>query len=158
MRRYLAPAMAGLGLLAVVVLAAAGVLHAPDWRLLAAQPPVIQLHVAAAAMALALGGVLMARRKGVAFHRVAGWVWVVAMALVAGSSLFIVGVNGDRWSFIHLITGWTLIALPIGVVAARRHVVKTHRRFMMGLFYGGLVIAGAFTFLPGRTMWNVFFG
>lgn len=33
-----------------------------------------------------------------------------------------------------------------------------HRRMMTGLFIGGLVIAGALTFLPGRLMWQVFFG
>jgi uncharacterized membrane protein len=29
---------------------------------------------------------------------------------------------------------------------------------MGALFVGGLVIAGGFTFLPGRLMWAVFFG
>jgi uncharacterized membrane protein len=29
---------------------------------------------------------------------------------------------------------------------------------MTGLFIGGLVIAGAFTFAPGRLMFRVFFG
>ena len=104
-----------------------------------------------------IGALLMLRRKGVTFHRRAGWLWVGVMAIVAGSSIFITGVNGDRWSFIHMFTGWTFIALPLAVIAARRHDVKQHRRFMMGMFYGGLIIAGGLTFIPGRTMWNVFF-
>jgi uncharacterized membrane protein len=29
---------------------------------------------------------------------------------------------------------------------------------MTGNFLGGLIIAGAFTFAPGRLMWRVFFG
>lgn len=141
----------------IVRLAAKGHLHAPDLPLLAAQPLVIKLHIAGAVAALLIGAMLMTLRKGVTFHRTAGWLWVGAMSLVAGSSIFITGINGDHWSFIHLFTGWTLIALPIAVIAARRHVVKTHRRFMMGLFYGGLVINGFIAFIPGRTMWNVFF-
>ena len=132
-------------------------LHAPDLALLAAQPLVIKLHIAGAVAALLIGAMLMTLRKGVTFHRTAGWLWVGAMSVVAGSSLFITGVNGDRWSFIHLITGWVLIALPVAVIAARRHRVSTHRGFMMGMFYGGLIIAGALTFIPGRTLWNVFF-
>lgn len=138
-------------------LAARGQLHAPDWALLAAQPLVIKLHIAGALGALMIGAMLMTLRKGVTFHRTAGWLWVAAMSLVAGSSIFITGINGDHWSLIHLFTGWTLIALPIAVIAARRHVVKTHRGFMMGLFYGGLVINGFIAFIPGRTMWNLFF-
>jgi uncharacterized membrane protein len=29
---------------------------------------------------------------------------------------------------------------------------------MTWTFIGGLIIAGAFTFLPGRLMWELFFG
>lgn len=164
LRRIVLP-VAGIGLVAALTPFASGLvraasrgrLHAPDWGLLAAQPLVIQLHLGAALAALVIGALLMLRRKGVTFHRRAGWLWVGVMAIVAGSSIFITGVNGDRWSFIHMFTGWTFIALPLAVIAARRHDVKQHRRFMMGMFYGGLIIAGGLTFIPGRTMWNVFF-
>ena len=157
--------LAGVGLAVALAPVAGGVVRAagggrfraPDWGLLAAQPLVIQLHLGAAVVALVIGAMLMLMRKGVTFHRRAGWLWVAAMSIVAGSSIFITGVNGDRWSFIHMITGWTLISLPLAVIAARRHDVKQHRRFMMGMFYGGLIIAGGLTFIPGRTMWNVFF-
>ena len=44
------------------------------------------------------------------------------------------------------------------VYAARRHRVAAHRRAMTGMFVGGLIVAGAFTFLPGRLMWAIFFG
>lgn len=160
--RRLALPIAGIGLAVVLVpfllrAASLGRLQAPDWALLAAQPRVIQLHLGAAVAALVIGAMLMLMRKGLTFHRTAGWLWVGAMSIVAGSSIFITGVNGDRWSFIHLITGWTLIALPLAVIAARRHDLKRHRRAMMGMFYGGLIIAGALTFIPGRTLWNVFF-
>ncbi len=163
-RRIVLP-LAALGLVVAVLPLAGGVmraagggqLRAPDWGLLAAQPLVIQLHLGAAVVALVIGAMLMLMRKGVTFHRRAGWLWVSAMSIVAGSSIFITGVNGDHWSFIHMITGWTLIALPLAVIAARRHDVKQHRRFMMGMFYGGLIVAGGLTFIPGRTMWNVFF-
>jgi uncharacterized membrane protein len=41
---------------------------------------------------------------------------------------------------------------------ARRHDVDGHRKRMLGLFFGALVIAGAFTFVPGRIMYKVAFG
>jgi uncharacterized membrane protein len=48
--------------------------------------------------------------------------------------------------------------LPIGVLAAHRHEVERHRRTMIGLFFGALVIAGLFTLWPGRIMHAVVFG
>jgi uncharacterized membrane protein len=62
------------------------------------------------------------------------------------------------WSPIHLLSIYVLIMVPIAVLAARRHVVERHRRHMLGLFLGALVIAGAFTFWPGRIMHAVVFG
>ena len=41
---------------------------------------------------------------------------------------------------------------------ARRHAIERHRRAMLRLFVGALVIAGVFTFLPGRIMHAVVFG
>lgn len=48
--------------------------------------------------------------------------------------------------------------LPLGVWYAHRHRVVDHRRVMIGLFSGALVIAGLFTLLPGRIMHAVVFG
>ena len=48
--------------------------------------------------------------------------------------------------------------LPLAVLAAHRHNVGNHRRRMIALFVGGLVIAGAFTFVPGRIMHAVAVG
>ncbi len=48
--------------------------------------------------------------------------------------------------------------LPLAVMHARRHNVDRHRRAMIGIFAGALLIAGAFTFLPGRIMHAVAFG
>jgi uncharacterized membrane protein len=48
--------------------------------------------------------------------------------------------------------------LAVGVTAARRHVVAQHRKTMIYTFLGALVIAGIFTFMPGRIMHHVVFG
>lgn len=132
--------------------------HAPDMTLWGGLPLAIKLHVLSAAGALALGAVLMTVRKGRLFHRAAGWAWVCLVSLVAGSSIFITGLNHGRFSLLHLFTAWTLIVLPLAVIWARRHWVARHRGAMMGLFYGGFVIGGVIAFLPGRTMWTMMFG
>ncbi|MBI1251968.1 MAG: DUF2306 domain-containing protein [Alphaproteobacteria bacterium] len=143
---------------AIVSAAGAGALHAPNFALIADEPAVLQVHILAAATAFLIGLVILFQRKGTAFHRSFGWAWVTAMGATAVSSLFMTGLNGGFYSVIHLLSGWVIVALPIGVWAIRRRNVGLHKRMMTGLFVGGLVVAGAFTFVPGRLMWTVFFG
>jgi uncharacterized membrane protein len=131
--------------------------HAPDWTLFAALAPQIKIHVAAAIGALAIGLVIWLLPKGTRPHKALGWSWVIAMTTTAISSLFITGLNGDFYSFIHLLSGWTLIALPMAIFAIRKRDVILHRRHMTGIFVGGLVIAGALSFIPGRFMFEFFF-
>lgn len=135
-----------------------GRIHAPDFGLLAEAPVTIRIHVAAALTALLIGTVLLLGVKGNTLHRTLGWTWVIAMATTAVSSLFIRQINPGSFSLIHLLSGWTIIALPMAVYAARKHRVLQHRRAMTGMFVGGLIVAGALTFLPGRLMWRMFFG
>lgn len=155
-RLLLLAAVAGAAGLALALVST--VAHAPDWALLARQPWVIQLHIAAALMALLLGTVQLVGIKGTGLHRLIGWTWVIAMATVAVSSLFIRQINPGSFSLIHLLSGWTLIALPMALFAIRRGQVARHARGMTWTFVGGLIIAGAFTFMPGRLLWELFFG
>jgi uncharacterized membrane protein len=163
-----AMAMAAAGLVVILALgpagaqlvriAATGRLHGPDMALWASLSLAIKVHVLAALAALVLGGVLMTARKGRRFHRLAGWVWVSLVSVTAGASLFITSLNHGKWSLLHLLTGWTLIMLPLAVIAAKRRSVTMHRRRMMGLFYGGFVINLLIAFIPGRALWMIFFG
>jgi uncharacterized membrane protein len=139
-------------------LAASARLHAPNMAVWNDLSPAIQVHVLTAVAALILGAVLMIVRKGRTFHRIAGWVWVSLVLVTAGATLFITSLNDGSWSLLHLFTGWTLITLPLAVMAAKRHVVARHRRSMMGLFYGGFAINLFIAFIPGRAMWVMFFG
>ena len=126
---------------------------------LLAAPVMVQAHAYAALAALALGLVQLARPKGGAGHRLLGRAWVALMAGVAASSFAITGVGGPgHWSWIHLLSGWTLLMLSLGVIAARSGRIAAHRNCMLALFFGALVITGAFTLLPGRIMGAVVFG
>ncbi|MDB5452416.1 MAG: conserved predicted rane protein [Caulobacteraceae bacterium] len=133
-------------------------LHAPDLAVFARLTPAMKVHLVTALAALSLGAVLMLNRKGRIFHRTAGWMWVVLVATVAGSSIFITSLNHGRWSLLHLFTGWTLLVLPLAVIWARRHDVARHRRTMMGLFYGGFALNLLIAFIPGRALWDMMFG
>ena len=67
------------------------------------------------------------------------------------------GVWGP-WSPIHLLSIFTLTMLPLGIYTRARHNVRGHKLTMLGIFFGALVIAGLFTFFPGRIMYKVLFG
>jgi uncharacterized membrane protein len=118
--------------------------------------PVVQLHVMAALSALGVGIAQFLGPKGRRAHRVLGFVWIGLMATVALSSFGIAGRGHLSW--IHGLSAFTLVMLPLAWIAARRHRVETHRQAMLMLFLGALVIAGAFTLLPGRIMGKVVFG
>jgi uncharacterized membrane protein len=124
-----------------------------------AAPAVIQLHAFAALGAFALGVVQLSAPKGTIPHRLFGWLWAGLMLAVVVSSFFIHTIRlWGPWSPIHLLSVFTLVMLPLAVLRARRHQVERHRRAMIGLFTGALVIAGVFTLLPGRIMHEVVFG
>jgi uncharacterized membrane protein len=123
----------------------------------AAQP--IPLHAFAAMAAFVLGIVQFAAPKGTLPHRTVGWIWVGLMAVVAISSFWIQEIRlWGPWSPIHLLSIFTPIMLVLAVWYARRHNVRGHKITMISIFCGALVIAGIFTFVPGRVMHAVAFG
>lgn len=113
--------------------------------------PAVHIHLAATILALLLGIVMLARPKGTLPHRTLGWIWTGLMLTAAVSSFWITGMRGG-FSWIHLLSLMVLILVPAAVYAARRHRVTTHRKAMIGLFAGALVIPGLFTLLPGRLL------
>ena len=126
-------------------------------------PAAIQFHVATVVPAAILGTwQIFFSRKGAPLHRAIGYVYLALMSVTALSTLWIHRIMPDKpfWGFspIHLLSVFTLVMLPLAVWRARWHQVEHHRRAMMSLFLGALVIAGAFTLLPGRIMHEVVFG
>jgi uncharacterized membrane protein len=124
---------------------------------LLAAPAVVQIHIAAAFLAVVAVMAQFAGAKAGPRHRTIGWVFVAAMGVTAVSSLWITGILPGSYSPIHLLTAITLVMLPLGVIRRRRGDISGHRRTMIGLT-AGLVAAGLFTLLPGRILSNVVFG
>jgi len=133
-------------------------LHAPRLGLLAHQPLALRVHVAAAFAALAIGVILMSGPKGRLMHRILGWTWMAAMLTVAISSFLFPFVLKGHLDPLHALSAYVLMIAPMGLAAARRHDIRSHRIAMTNLFMFGLVVAGAFTFVPGRLMWRVVLG
>lgn len=118
----------------------------------------IQVHTVSAIMAFVIGGLVLFRRKGDRLHRLGGRVWVVLMVLVCISSFFIhtlqvVGI----WSPIHILSVTTLVALFGAIRSARLQCIVEHQRIMQMTYFGALILAGYFTFLPGRIMYRMVF-
>ena len=126
---------------------------------LLAASPAVQMHAFAAMTAFVLGVVQLSAPKGTLPHRTVGWIWVALMLAVSISAFWIHQLRlWGPWSPIHLLAIFTLVMLPLGVWYAHRHAVERHRWTMIGIFVGALVIAGIFTFAPGRIMYEVAFG
>ncbi len=131
-----------------------------------AAPVHIQIHALAAMAAFILGMVQILGPKGSGPHKVIGSMWVVLMVAVVATSAFIGNNIGPsdplfgHFGFIHLFTVLGIYAITTGVLLIVRGgpTLKGHGREFVGLFIGGLIIAGALAFLPGRTMHNVVFG
>ncbi|MBX3518457.1 MAG: DUF2306 domain-containing protein [Xanthobacteraceae bacterium] len=121
--------------------------------------PAIQIHAFAAIAAVVIGIVQFVRRKGTFSHRTFGWIWAVLMLTIAVTSFWINEIKlWGPWSPIHLLSIFVLFNVPLAVWLARRHNVRAHRGWMIGIFAGALVIAGIFTLVPGRIMHAVIIG
>jgi len=126
---------------------------------LLAESLVVQLHAFVALALLLVTGMIAIAPKGRRVHRTLGWIWVLGMAIVAASSFAIHDLRQvGPFSWIHLLSTFTLVMLVLNVRAARRHNVAAHRSGMIWLTFGALGVAGAFTLMPGRVMFLVLSG
>ncbi|MGB1720201.1 MAG: DUF2306 domain-containing protein [Paracoccaceae bacterium] len=116
-------------------------------------------HVLAAFAAVILGAAQLWMPKGGRVYRILGYIWVALMAIVSLSSFFIHELRlVGAFSPIHLLSIFTLWSLFMATCAAKDRRINAHRRWMQNLYVMALLITGAFTFLPGRTMHMVLFG
>ena len=147
----------------VFLLAAAGLLNMALAG--APKPPILGnlaviAHLTTVLAALPLGLSQLVLPKGTIRHRIVGYVWLALMVFTALVSFAIHAINKNGLSPIHLFSVLTLVSAPVIAYAARRGRVESHRRAVLGLMGGGLVIAGIFTFIPGRALgqlvWSLF--
>ena len=129
------------------------------WELLARQPLAIQIHLATVLPAFFLGTwLIFFSTKGSRFHRTLGLVYMTLMTVTAVAAIFIRSLRPGHLSWFHIFVPLTLFGVANAVWRVRRKDINGHRAAMMGVYFGGLIIAGALTFLPGRPMYRLFFG
>ncbi len=122
----------------------------------------IKIHLATVLPAFAIGTwQILVSRKGAPIHRALGYAYLALMSVTAVAAIFIHEVmpNGPFFGFspIHLFVPLTLFSVVGALRGAWTDNVNMHRRSMIGLYVGGLLIAGGLTFLPGRVMYRLFF-
>lgn len=125
-------------------------------------PLAVHIHVATVVPAIVLGlWLILLSRKGAPGHRAIGAVYLALMTATCGAALLIHSTNPSGplgFSLIHLFVPLTLFGIVRALLAVRRRDVRAHRSAMLGVFVGGILIAGAFAFTPGRIMYRMFAG
>jgi uncharacterized membrane protein len=118
----------------------------------------IQIHLATVIPAFLLGTwLIFLSRKGSRLHRRLGAVYLVLMTVTATAAIFIRELRHGSFSLLHLFVLLTYSSVFGAIWSLRRKDIRGHQRAMLGLYIGGLVIAGSLTFIPGRIMYRVFF-
>ena len=119
----------------------------------------IKIHLATVLPAFAIGTwLIFCSTKGARWHRALGAAYLGLMTVTAIATFFIRSINSGGFSLVHLFIPLTLFGVFAALWNVRRADIKGHRNAMLGLYFGGLVIAGALTLLPGRLLHHVFFG
>lgn len=139
-----------LGLLSLLALVRAATGLAPAAA--SAHEVAVAVHLMSVLPAVPLGIYILLTRKGGARHRLLGRVWMALMVSTALSALFIRQLNHGGFSWIHLFVPLTLVAAWAAIASARAGNIPQHRRRLVGMFLGAMVVPGLFAFAPGRVM------
>ncbi len=115
------------------------------------------IHLAAVLPAVTIGVTQLLMTKGARIHKTLGWIWVLAMVVVAVSSFWIMELRkGGGFSVIHLLSVWVLISLACAIWFIRRGNVRAHKGFMVGTLLG-LAGAGIGAVMPRRFLTQLLF-
>lgn len=117
-------------------------------------PLAVQLHVATVVPAVFLGAwLIFLSRKGSPGHRGAGAAYLFVMVIHETNPRGPFGFSFNR-VFVPL----TLFGVVSALHAIRRRDIRAHKSAMLGVFIGGILIAGGLAFMPGRIMYRLFVG
>jgi uncharacterized membrane protein len=121
-------------------------------------PLAIQVHLVTVLPAFAIGTwQIFFSTKGARLHRSLGFVYLALMTVTAVAAFFIRDRNGSL-TFIHIFIPLTFFGVFGALWYARRGEIGGHKKAMLGLYLGGILLAGTLAFLPGRLMNQLVFG
>ena len=128
-------------------------------------PLAVKVHVATIVPAFLIGTwQIFLSTKGAPLHRLFGAIYLGLMTITAIAAFFIRNpFNTDPFSlrgfsWIHVFVAVTAFGIISTLWALKTHNIKAHRGSMLGVYIGGILIAGALAFAPGRIMHAVVFG
>ena len=120
------------------------------------------LHLGSLVPAFVIGSYLLLNRKGTPVHKFLGKIYMGLMLFTAFITLFMEALVGPKFlnhfGFLHLLSLFVLYTVPTAYRAIRVGNIKLHKRKMVGLYVGALLVAGAFTLSPGRLIHSWLFG
>ncbi|MFD2587885.1 DUF2306 domain-containing protein [Croceitalea marina] len=119
-------------------------------------------HLVTVVPCIFIGAYVLLAKKGTLIHRKLGKVYMALMLFTAVVTLFMPAAVGARllnhFGWIHLFSFLTLWTVPTAYTAIRKGNIRAHKRKMILLYFGAIVIAGGFTLAPGRYLHELFFG
>lgn len=129
-----------------------------NFALIMAAPLAVQVHLVTVFVAVLMTAVIVPTKKGTKVHKLAGRLWAVSMLITAVVSFGINSFNSPiGLSPIHLFSVVVLISVPYAIYSVRNGNIAAHKKAMTGVLVGGLGVAGGFTLMPGRLMWEFLF-
>ena len=114
------------------------------------------IHLATVVPAFLLGTYILLNPKGTPLHRTLGKAFMLLMLFTALLVLFMPArappMLFAHFGFNHLFVIPVAYFVPRAYFAARRGDIKTHMASILGVYFGAVLLAGAFAFAPGRLL------
>lgn len=118
-------------------------------------------HLATVIPCVVLGPIAFILRKNTKAHKIVGRLYCFLMVSTAMFALFLPAHVGPRifnhFGWIHSFCLLTFYSVTTAILAIRKGQVKKHKRKLIHLYIGAILIAGSFTFYPGRFMHQLLF-
>jgi uncharacterized membrane protein len=106
--------------------------------------------------ALIIGTYILVNQKGTPKHKALGRIYMLLMLITAVITLIMPAQLGatflGHFGYIHLLSLLTLYAVPAAIIYIRKGNVGGHKRSMILLYCGGILVAGTFALMPGRLL------
>ena len=119
-------------------------------------------HLATVLPCAILGAFLLCAAKGDRRHKAAGKVYLLLMLATALISLLLPAKVGQtafgHFGLIHLLSVFVLWSVTAAYRAARAGQIARHKKIMISLYAGGIVIAGSAAMMPGRFLHSLMSG
>jgi len=120
------------------------------------------LHLATVVPVSVIGTILLIVKKGTISRKYFGRIYMILMMITAGITLFMPAKVGptifNHFGWIHSFSFLTIYTVPTAYLAIKKGNIKAHKRKMILLYFGAIIIAGGFTFFSGRYLHTLFWG